>query len=78
MIDREKYIPPPPVLPLELVGEALERYNEVRRLRRRFDSSGERSVRWNESGEPLPGILYPRSTVYDFPGDPLATGPSGE
>lgn len=77
MTDRDKYTAPP-VFPLELAGEQLERYNEVWRLRRRFDSSGERAVRWDESGEPLPGVRYPRPGVYDFPGDPLATGPSGE
>lgn len=75
MIDHDEYVPPSPVLPLELAGAELERYFEIRMLRLFFDSSGERSVRWDEeTGEVCPGVRYPRPGVYDFP----ATGPSGE
>ncbi len=64
------------VLSLALTGEVLERYHEVRRLRRLFDSTGEQSVRWDETGEARPGVRYPRFTVYDYPADPGAMGPS--
>ncbi|MGL4593140.1 MAG: hypothetical protein ACRCUY_00255 [Thermoguttaceae bacterium] len=41
--------------PIQLVGEHLDRYLEIRMLRLLFDQSGHRPITWNPEGEAVPG-----------------------
>ena len=45
----------PITAPIELVGEHLDRYLEIRMLRMVFDPSGHRPISWDESGQVVPG-----------------------
>lgn len=53
MSDNENRMPV--VAPIELVGEHLDRYLEIRMLRMLFDPSGHRPIGWNETGQVVPG-----------------------
>lgn len=59
---RDSFVPV--VCPLELVGDDLERYLEVRMLRLVVHPSGARAVSWKSGKEIRPGRWNTRPAVY--------------